>query len=285
MLDHLRFIIGSIFLFLQRVITSYPNIDNKVYKDSKEFKESSTQSTKIVSDSIRTRSSAKISEEEITKAIDKTIMSYNIHHGFNYKYDFKLNDMIKFIIKQKCGIICLQEINNEEQFNYIYKLSGYEHGYYSNNMCILSDFRINKSNVVRYSDLNLYRSNYFIHSNIDINGTNIDILNIHFTNDITGFKQMNEKQEITNYIESNNLEDILLIGDTNCIDLFDKTDILKKILKKNKLVATYPAFYPIFNFDKLYTRNINILNRTTHNLKDSDHLAISYVFNLGGNSD
>ena len=30
-----------------------------------------------------------------------------------------LDEMIDFLFKHKCGILCLQEITNEDQFNYI----------------------------------------------------------------------------------------------------------------------------------------------------------------------
>ena len=186
--------------------------------------------------------------------------------------------MIDFLFKYKCGILCLQEITNEDQFNYIKHKLNYAYSYLSNNNAIFTDFEVNTTEKILLNNFYLYKPNSFLHSQLKINDLELNIINIHLTSDITGFKQKNEKTEIVNYIETHNLNDVLIIGDTNCIDSFDKNDMLLKYTK-HSVGSTYPSPYPLMSLDKLYSKNIDIFDGERFECKDlSDHLAVKYVF-------
>ena len=270
MFEHIRLFIGSLFLFLQNLI-KFPIIETSLYTVVND-----------ISTRIQTRNSSKNKEpeqeQEQEQEIDKTIMSYNIHGGFDYRYQYKLDEMIDFLVQHKCGILCLQEITNEAQFNFIKHKLNYTNSYFSDNNAIFTDFDVESSHTVSLNNFYLYKNTSFIHSHIKINDMELNIINIHLTSDLTGFKQKNEKTEIVNYIETQNLNDVLIIGDTNCIDSFDKNDMLLKYTK-HSVGSTYPSPYPVMTLDKLYSKNVDIIDGELFKSKDlSDHLAVKYVF-------
>ena len=213
MISQIRMVIGSFFLFLQTLF-SFPKIDETIYYINE---------TEITED-----------EDEPEINLDKTILSYNIHNGFNIKYNFQLNDIIDYIKRKNVSIICLQEISNIEQYNYIKHNCNYKYGFYDNHKCILSNFKIKENKIINFTNMNLYNPTSCIHSILEVNDTNLNIFNIHFTSDITGFKQLNEKEDLHKYIETNNIDDFILIGDTNSIELFERNDAL--IIYNKKLV-------------------------------------------------
>ena len=266
MLEHIRLFIGSLFIFLQNLI-KFPIIETSLYTVVND-----------ISTRIQTRNSTKNKEPEQEIVIDKTIMSYNIHGGFDYRYHFILDEILDFLIENKCSILCLQEITNDDQFNYIKSKLNYPNSYLSDNNAIFTDYELESSHTVTLNNFYLYKTNSFLHSRLKINEMELNIMNIHLTSDITGFKQKNEKTEIVNYIENHDLDDVLIIGDTNCIDSFDKNDMLLKYTK-HSIGSTYPSPYPFMALDKLYSKNIDIVEGKLFDLKDlSDHLAVKYVF-------
>jgi endonuclease/exonuclease/phosphatase family metal-dependent hydrolase len=266
MFEHIRLFIGSLFLFLQNLI-KFPIIESSLYTVVND-----------ISTRIQTRNSSKNKETEQEIVINKTIMSYNIHGGFDYRYHFILDKMIDFLVQHKCGILCLQEITNEDQFNFIKNKLNYTNSYFSDSNAIFTDFELESSHTVSLNNFYLYRSNSFLHSQLKINDMDLNIINIHLTSDLTGFKQKNEKTEIVNYIETHGLNDVLIIGDTNCIDSFDKNDMLLNYTK-HSLGSTYPSPYPLMALDKLYSKNVEIVDGELFKSKDlSDHLAVKYVF-------
>jgi|TARA_B110001469_G_C9559649_1_gene277614 endonuclease/exonuclease/phosphatase family metal-dependent hydrolase len=266
MLEHMRLFIGSLFLFIQNLI-KFPNIESSIYNAVNE-----------ISNRIQTINRVENDEQESKLIIDKTIMSYNIHGGFDCVYNFRLDKMLDFLFINKCGILCLQEVTGEEQFNYIKSKLNYNYSYFSENNAIFTNFEIISSNNVKLNNFYLYKQNSFMHTLLKINNIELSVINIHLTSDITGFKQKNEKTEIVNYIETHNLDNVLIIGDTNCIDSFDKNDMLLKYTK-HSLGSTYPSPYPFMALDKLYSKHVDIIEGKLFDFKDlSDHLAVKYVF-------
>ena len=73
MITHIRMLIGSLFLFLQSLF-SFPKIDSTIYNIKEEIEETTINDTE-------------------TEQFDKTIMSYNIHSGFDFRYNFKINEL------------------------------------------------------------------------------------------------------------------------------------------------------------------------------------------------
>ena len=48
---------------------------------------------------------------------------------------------------------------------------------------------------------------------------------------------------------------------------------------KHSLGSTYPSLYPLMALDKLYTKNVDIVDGERFECKDlSDHLAVKYIF-------
>ena len=257
MITHIRMLIGSFFLFLQNLF-SFPKIDESIYNIKK--RNELIEPTEVFN-------------------LDKTILSYNIHKGFDLKYNFRLKEIIEFINTTRPTILCLQEVNNLEQYNYIKQETGYNYGEFNNNKCILTDFKIKETNVLEFVDMNLYNKNTALHLVLDINGTNLNIFNIHFASDISGFKQMNEKQDLDKYINLNkNINDFIIIGDTNCVNFFEKNDAFVSY-EKISFGRTYPSELPILELDKVYTNGIELFDTNLFkNIKFSDHLPVSVVF-------
>ena len=258
MITHIRMLIGSLFLFLQSLF-SFPKIDSTIYNIKEETEETTINDTE-------------------TEQFDKTIMSYNIHSGFDFRYNFKINEIIEFINNNRSSILCLQEVSTLEQYNYIKQETGYKYGEFSNNKCVLSDFNIIAIDVLEFTHMNLYSINTSLHIVLDINGTDLNIFNIHFCSDVSGFKQLNEKQDLKEYIQDNKIEDFIIIGDTNSINLFEKNDAF---IKYNKVTfgRTYPSELPVLELDKAYAQGIELLEHKIYsNIKVSDHLPISTVF-------
>lgn len=260
MITHIRMLIGSFFLFLQSLF-SFPKIDESIY-NIKENKETEIE----------------LSESDEEEQLDKTIMSYNIHSGFDLRYNFRLNQMIEFINNNRTSILCLQEVSNLEQYNYIKQETGYRYGEFSHNKCVLSDFKIVAIDIFEFTHMNLYKKNVSLHLVLDVKGTDLNIFNVHFSSDISGFKQLNEKQDLDEYITDNNIEDFIIIGDTNSINLFEKNDAF---VNYNKVTfgRTYPSELPVFELDKAYSKGLELLDSTIYsNIKVSDHLPISAIF-------
>lgn len=310
MFNHIRLLIGNFFILLHNLSFklleySFPyediildtqiseDITNATNTEDTEITEA-TEDTEITGTRRLTRRSKnreitaenteeniEVKTEKITeeKELNKTIFSYNINKGVDLKRKHNINRIIDTILPYNYGIICLQEVKNIEHYNYLKRKLNYEYGYYSKNKCILSHYKILKENTIYYSDLELYNKNCFLHCSIELNDEVINVLNIHLTNDITFFKQSNEKREITSYIELNKLSNIMIIGDTNCIDKFDTNDNLY-LYKKQQMGATFPSCFPILSLDKIYTKDVKILNTKVHEYKLSDHRAISFSFLL-----
>ena len=262
MFNHIRLLIGNFFILVH-------NLSYKLLEYSFPYED-------IINS---TNTEETMEEPEEIKEMNKTIFSYNINNGLDLKRKNNINRIIDTISTYNYGIICLQEVKNEEHSNYLKSKLNYEYGYYSKNKCILSNYKIIEENTIYFSDLELYNKNCFLHCSIQLNEEIINVLNIHLTNDITFFKQSNEKQEITNYIESNDLSNVMIIGDTNCIDKFDKNDNLY-MYRKHIMGPTFPSCFPILSLDKIYTKDVKILNTKVHEYKLSDHNAISFSFLL-----
>jgi endonuclease/exonuclease/phosphatase family metal-dependent hydrolase len=308
MFNHIRLLIGNFFILVHNLSIklldySFPyediildtpiseDITNATNTEDTEITEA-IEDTEIIGVRRLTRKSknreipeetdeitAEIEEKTVEKELNKTIFSYNINKGLDMKRKNNINRIIDTILPYNYGIICLQEVKNYDHYNYLKRKLNYEYGYYNKHKCILSNYKIIKENTIYYSDLELYNKNCFLHCSIQLNDEIINVFNIHLTNDITFFKQSNEKQEITNYIEFNNLSNVIIIGDTNCIDKFDKNDNLY-IYKKHRMGATFPSCFPILSLDKIYTKDVKILNTKVHEYKLSDHRAISFSFLL-----
>ena len=261
MIGHIRLLIGSFFLFLQNLFV-FPKIDN-IYsvKNDKKINEEESEINEVFT-------------------LDKTIMSYNIHGGFDLRYNLNIDKIIEFINTNKSSIVCLQEVSNIDQFNYIKHKCNYKYTFLNKRNVILSNFEIKENVIVKFTDLNLYKKNECIHSVLDINGTNLNLFNIHFTSDFTGFKQMNEKEDLNRYIKNNNITDFILIGDTNSIELFERNDALLEY-KKMSVGKTYPTNLPLLKLDKFYYKGVDIIESYRNpNIKYSDHLPINLVFKL-----
>lgn len=199
----------------------------------------------------------------IKKKRDKTIRisSYNVHFWKDFFNNYNFINIVKIILLSESDIVCLQEapINNN-----VYKILNkkYKYIYYSNDLCILSKYFIDKVNIHYLSRDNKYfYPRYYMHIQIRINKSKYNIFNTHLdVFDNTEKTRFYQIKKILSHIQKKNDEIIFLCGDLNSLD---KTDYSRKYFK-----------YLVSLGEKYIPKDILVTKEIKKFLYDTNHLDI-----------
>lgn len=238
-----------------------------------------------------------------------TITSYNIHKG--------MSPLNRLVIMTKLGqalagvspdVLCLQEVSGQnlkrvlayneypsqsqhEWFgeflgltNSYGKNAEYTHGHHGN--ATLSRHPLDPKHNVNIT-VNRLEKRGVLHSEIDVNGQKIVILNAHLN--LLHRDRIKQYKAIGDYItgELDNDIPLILAGDFN--DWSKKSDdflgglglveVFGKLYGKHP--ATFPAKLPMISLDRIYVRHLTVKNAIVHGgvpwADLSDHLPITAV--------
>ena len=226
--------------------------------------------------------------ETIEKSNDEksgySCVSFNIHNGFDLFNNYKIKEIITCLHKLDADIICLQEVFDKVQFDYIKKHLKYDYSFFIGELCILSKYNFDNVQTNYFDTLGIYDNNNCIISTININDTKLHIINVHLLNDITFYKQDREIKEIMNYVnwQIDRFKDkIMIIGDFNYCKHFKEiySNQFSK-LKPEKSNRSYPSIYPLLNLDKVYYRNLKLTKVEFKDIYYSDHKPLYTEFTL-----
>ena len=251
------------------------------------------------------------------------LMSWNIHNGCNFYERTMIDKQCDFIKNTNADIICLQEVLNDNyipQENYlISKLKpNYTSFYYSTEQygvsnignMIISKYEILDTRICVFDKWLMRPINnaIFIKINKVYNeekSEDIWICNLHLSSDITLLQQKHQLRQLEEFIESNNLKNIILVGDFNIpYNLFNNIDsslcnnidsslcnnidsslcnkidntiieTLKNDISLESNLKSFPSYRPQILLDYYYTdlNNINDYNILKTDL--SDHLPFT----------
>ena len=214
-----------------------------------------------------------------------SVMTYNIHSGFDVVFRLKINEMIQEIKKHRPDILCLQEVSSPEMYEHIKNSIGYTSGVYNDNKCIMTDGNIQRFSYVYFDPLRFYRKSGFIVADITLNNTDITVINSHLTSDISLFKQEAEIKELKEYINANKLNEhkLIVAGDFNYPDLELCGYVINNFseqlrLEQIKPGCTFPSWMPIIHLDRIFYNNIVIKNHKKIESKNSDHYPVLAFF-------
>jgi endonuclease/exonuclease/phosphatase family metal-dependent hydrolase len=232
------------------------------------------------------------------------LITYNIHKGFNFtNREFILSQIKNILHESHADFLCLQEIigshatlevGNQLEYiadkfwpHYQYgKNAVYPDGNHGN--AILSKFPIN---FYHNTDLTLHslEQRGLLHTKIEVENRCLNILTTHLN--LLEIDRLEQMQIIIKYIKTNIASDepLILCGDFNDWSatissiLQNQIELDEIFLKLSKRHAkTFPCFYPILPLDRVYFKNLKILEASV--LKPerywnlSDHLPVSFKF-------
>lgn len=232
------------------------------------------------------------------------ILSYNIHKGFDWKNKkYQLQDIKRLIIESKADIVCLQEVvgenkknkaindfeNQLEYFsdnvwkNFSYgKNSIYDHGHHGN--LILSKFPIINFDNINITTNFLEKRGMLI-CKINCVGRDVVVVCLHLNLLHSGrLIQYIKIEEVINSLVKKK-SPLIIAGDFN--DWNKKSSIyfeskmgMHETFKKihGDYAKTFPVQLPLLSLDRIYVRNLKILNASTikasHLPVLSDHLPV-----------
>jgi len=231
------------------------------------------------------------------------ILTYNIR-GLPW-VSCPIDDILSWIVKRKCDIICLQEvftrslqmrIELQDDWNVFFSkgstCAGQSAGFYSGaGLCTLvrRDAKIlGESTFVPFTDaggVDRFVSKGVLHVPLEINGRRIDILNTHFQSDLTqlpcfriNYPAVRFNQEKQAHHLSKQYPFPLLCGDLNqdSFHYFEKFDEADE--------STFPETGEHLDH-LLYSSNLShiVINKKTtyfHDVTLSDHIPVIYEFEL-----
>ena len=231
------------------------------------------------------------------------ILTYNIR-GLPW-VSCPIDDILSWILKRKCDIICLQEvftrrlqlaIESQDEWNVFFSkgstCAGQAAGFYSGaGLCTLvsRDVQIlGESTFIPFTDaggVDRFVSKGLLHVPLKINGRRIDILNTHFQSDLTQVSCFRINYPAVRFNQEKQADFIckqhafpLLCGDLNqdSFHYFEKFDHTDEI--------TFPETgehldHLLYSSDQ---RHMFINKKTTymHNITLSDHIPVLYEFEL-----
>ena len=191
--------------------------------------------------------------------------TWNIHRGFDSKWNFKIPSILDYLNNMDFDIIFLQELPNKKyskyDINYAEFLSSYLglHYIYDRNQCILSKFPLYNKSFNSYFLCEKSYGNHLLSAYTLINDDiEIKLHNIHLNCDITGYEQRTSLRqlELDKSILNCNSEskNMILAGDFNAPSWFSISSFLSILFgetDKNKK-NTFPTTFPFLNFDKVW---------------------------------
>lgn len=241
------------------------------------------------------------------------VLTYNIHKGFSrYNRDFVLHEIKTQLEATDVDIVFLQEIHGQQQKHesrirqwpeesqfefladqlwphYAYgKNAIYSHGHHGN--AILS-----KHGFKHWDNINLSRfrraSRSLLHGIIELDDdkTRLHLICVHL--EVIGFERKRQYGILKKFIEQSipASDPIIIAGDFN--DWNSRTGLLIESelgmgeafrCKHNQYSKTFPAWLPLLRMDRIYFRNLNLLDCERLNSKPwhslSDHLPLYAKF-------
>jgi len=231
------------------------------------------------------------------------ILTYNIR-GLPW-ISCPIDDILSWILKRKCDIVCLQEvftrrlqiaIESQDEWNFFFSkgttYAGQAAGFYSGaGLCTLvrRDLKIlGESTFMPFTDaggVDRFVSKGLLHVPLEVNGQRIDILNTHFQSDFTEFPcfrinypavRFNQEKQANLFCQAYPFP--LVCGDLNqesfhYFEKFDETDEI-----------TFPETGEHLDH-LLYSSDVGdtFINKKTTYLHDvmlSDHIPVLYEFEL-----
>lgn len=216
------------------------------------------------------------------------ILTYNIHKGFDWnKKNYFLTDIKKLVKTSKANVVFLQEVvgQNEKykkkglidsQFEYIAdsvwshysyaKNAVFDHGHHGN--LILSEFPIENWKHVNITTNRLEKRGFLFCELALPKNKSLYVICIHL--DLFERGRQKQYKKIKNYIQSLQLPEdapLILAGDFN--DWNKKaTKVLEQELRMTEahkslygaFAKTFPAALPLLTLDRIYVRNLKIIN-------------------------
>lgn len=241
------------------------------------------------------------------------VLTYNIHKGFStLGRDFTLHEIKKSLRATKADIVLLQEVvgentrhqknvpewPSEAQFEFLADSVWHHHSYGKNAVfdeshhgnAILSKFPIVKEENLNISN-NRWEQRGLLHCEIEIPKIkkNLHLFNVHLDLSEKGRKKQNEKiiERIKEVVPAE--LPFVLGGDFNDwnhalhIQLMNEAELQESHVTLHQEPAkSFPSFFPALALDRLYYRNLKVLQSKT--LKDSswaqlsDHLPLLVEF-------
>jgi endonuclease/exonuclease/phosphatase family metal-dependent hydrolase len=237
------------------------------------------------------------------------ILSYNIHKGFTFfSRKFFLAQLKQILKTMDLDLVFLQEIHgklnffeskiNSQHFEFLAdqiwdyyaygKNAVYDEGDHGN--AILSKYPIVYERNYNIST-NRFESRGLLHSKIHIPNYQdmvLNVFNTHLNLFLSG--RLRQIEMLAQFIESEvkDYEPLIIAGDFNdwtheCSYYLEKRLGLKEVYKNfyNTYAPSFPSFYPILSLDRIFVRNVKILNVTL--LSDapwntfSDHVGLMTV--------
>ena len=181
-----------------------------------------------------------------------SLISHNIHEGRDIFYNYVLNPIINIYLKECPDIVCLQEIHDYEQYDYIKKALGFKYGYYADHKAIFTDYIIEESTVHYFKSMGIYRDTSFIMTKLSVGDKSIYIVNVTLTHDVTGFKQEHEINELNKYLDSQSIDyNLVITGHFNCLPNFSALTLMNMYTQVNPK-KTYPSLYPLICFNRVF---------------------------------
>lgn len=234
------------------------------------------------------------------------ILSFNIHKGFNWNNTTPTLERLKlFLEKENPDLVFLQEVVGENkifdqkfskwmsnQFEFLADSLWSEFAYAKNAVydgrhhgnVILSKFPIVSKRQVNIST-NKYEQRGVLHCEVEIENKRIHCYNVHLN--LTHFGRRKQYLSLQNIIRENHSEGhpIILAGDFNdwnkrASESFVNELELCEAYKELHLdyAKTFPAMYPLFSLDRIYTKNIKVIHAHvpchTEAKSLSDHLPL-----------
>jgi hypothetical protein len=231
------------------------------------------------------------------------ILTYNIR-GLPW-VSCPIDDILSWILKRKCDIVCLQEvftrrlqlaIESQDEWNVFFSkgstCTGQAAGFYSGaGLCTLvrRDAKILGESTftpfIESGGLDQFVSKGLLHVPLEVNGQRIDIINTHFQSDFTQFPCFRINYPAVRFNQEKEADFIckqyafaLLCGDLNqdsfhYFEKFDETDEI-----------TFPETGEHLDH-LLYSSDIGhkFINKKTtymHDITLSDHIPVIYEFEL-----
>lgn len=231
------------------------------------------------------------------------ILTYNIHKGFDWgKRNYFLDDIKKLVKSSKANLVFLQEVVGE---NHRYKEKGladkqfeviadsvwthysyaknaiYDHGHHGN--LILSEFPISSWKNVNISTNSLEKRGLLV-CKIEIPGQHkryIHVICAHL--DLLQRGRSKQYQMLKDLVHSLKLSDkdpLIVAGDFNDWNQ-EAHHILEndlKMLEAHKahyglFAKTFPAFLPLLALDRIYVRNVKVVNSYVISKAEKNHFS------------
>ncbi|MBL7714738.1 MAG: endonuclease/exonuclease/phosphatase family protein [Bdellovibrionales bacterium] len=231
------------------------------------------------------------------------VMTYNIHKGRGLDGITRvLPDLKKAITSTGCQIMALQEVKgSEQQFEFLADQVWTHHSYGQNAVypgghhgnAVLSEFPIAESFNLKLT-ANRVESRGALHVRLDLkdgNETFLHLITLHLS--LFARERSRQLRVLAAYIQDKIPSDqpLVICGDFNDWDLGVHYKIKEELSVTEafeslagKVIKTFPSFMPLLPLDRIYFRNLDVVNSELVNGKNfswsriSDHLPIYVDF-------